>query len=258
MSSVVLVSHGARILVRAPAALVAAVVETASAVATVGSDGPTDAELVAEPGAGATWTLSGSATPQTAGGAEIAELVVDHLHKLFSVHARHVVFIHAGVVGLHDRVVIVPGRSHTGKTTLVAAAVRAGWHYFSDEFAVVDADGLVHPYPRPLGVRDESGRTHPVPVGELGGTAASDPARTSAIVATRFVAGTRWNPRLVEGSAAALTIVDNAVRARLDPRAVFRAAAAIVDEPAPAYVGPRGDAADVVGRLPNLIEAMSR
>jgi hypothetical protein len=62
----------------------------------------------------------------------------------------------------------------------------------------------------------------------------------------------------VVGSAAALTIVDNAVRARLDPRAVFRAAAAIVDEPAPAFIGRRGDAAEVVERLPSLIGASAR
>jgi hypothetical protein len=258
MSSVVLASHGARVIVRAPADLAATVVDLASTVATIGADGPTDAELVAEQRADGTWVLRGSATTQTASGADIADLVVDHLHKLVSVHARHVVFIHAGVVGMHDRVVIVPGRSHTGKTTLVAAAVRAGWHYYSDEFAVVDADGLIHPYPRPLGVRDESGRTHPVPVREFGGTAATERARAAAIVSTRFVAGTTWSPRIVEGSAAALTIVDNAVRARLDPRAVFRAAAAIVGAPTPAYVGARGDATEVVDRLPTLIEAMVR
>jgi hypothetical protein len=152
--------------------------------------------------------------------------------------------------------VIVPGRSHTGKTTLVAAAVAAGWSYYSDEFAVVEADGLIHPYPRPLGVRDAQGHTRPVAVATLGGTAASEPARAKAIIATQFVAGASWKPRLVEGSAAALAIVDNAVRAQLDPTAVFRAAAAIVGEPAPAYIGPRGDAADVVDRLPTLLEAV--
>lgn len=258
MADVVLESHGARVLLRAPAELAATVVERASTVSAVGANGTTDAELVAEQRADGTWLLRGSATTQTASGADIADLVVDHLHKLVSVHARHVIFVHAGVIGWNDRVVLVPGRSHTGKTTLVAAAVRAGWQYYSDEFAVVDADGLIHPYPRPLGVRDESGRTHPVSVGEFGGSAASEPARAVAIIATHFVDGTTWSPQIVEGSAAALTIVDNAVRAQLDPRAVFRAAAAIVDEPAPAYVGPRGDASTVVERLPTLIEAMAR
>jgi hypothetical protein len=243
------------LLVRAPADVLAGVVEIASTVADVGADGSTDAELVAEPRSDGTWTLLGSAISEVTTDGRIAELVVDHVHKLVSVHARDVVFIHAGVVGWQDRVVIVPGRSHTGKTTLVAAAVRAGWRYFSDEFAVVDADGLVHPYPRSLGVRDECGRTHPVPVGEFGGTAASEPRRAAAIVSTRYLVGATWNPRIVEGSAAALTIVDNAVRARLDPHAVFRAAAAIVDGPAPAYIGPRGDAVDVVDRLTALFEA---
>ena len=258
MAEVVLESHGARVLVRAPAELTATIVDLASTVSRVGANGATDAELVAEQRADGTWVLGGSAATRTVADTEIADLVVDHVHKLVSVHARDVIFIHAGVIGSNDRVVLVPGRSHTGKTTLVAAAVRAGWRYFSDEFAVVDADGWIHRYPRPLGVRNESGRTRSVPVGDLGGNAANEPARAAAIIATHFVAGTTWTPRIVEGSAAALTIVDNAVRARLDPRAVFRAAAAIVDEPAPAHVGPRGDADEVVERLPNLIEALAR
>ena len=241
---------------RAPEPVIADVVEAASSVATIGPDGSADAELTARRDGQGSWALTGAAATTAVAADDIAGLIIDHLHKLFSIHAREVVFIHAGVVGWGGRVVIIPGRSHTGKTTLVAAAVSAGWCYFSDEFAVVDPDGLVHPYPRPLGVRDTAGRTHPVSVDAFGGTAASEPARATAIVATRFVPESRWNPTVAEGSAAALTIVDNAVRARLDPRSVFRVAAAIVAEPAPAFVGERGDAADVIERLPNLLEAV--
>src|SRR4051794_20574153 len=66
---------------------------------------------------------------------------------------------------------VIPRVSHSGKTTLVAALVRAGATYYSDEYAVFDAQGSVHPYARPLGIRDGNGdRPRRCPVQELGGT----------------------------------------------------------------------------------------
>src|SRR5579864_2048966 len=55
--------------------------------------------------------------------------------------ARRRVFIHAGAVGWQGRAILLPGQSFTGKTSLVAALVRAGAGYYSDEFAVVDLQG---------------------------------------------------------------------------------------------------------------------
>jgi len=62
-------------------------------------------------------------------------------------------FVHAGVVGWRGQAIIIPGRTFTGKTTLVAALVKAGATYYSDEYAVLDVRGRVHPYARPLGIR---------------------------------------------------------------------------------------------------------
>ena len=68
-------------------------------------------------------------------------------------HATDGFFIHAGVVAHRGRGIVIPGDSFSGKTTLVAELVRAGAGYYSDEFAVIDAEGLVHPYARPLSFR---------------------------------------------------------------------------------------------------------
>src|SRR5262249_53029615 len=59
------------------------------------------------------------------------------------------VFVHAGVVGYGGRAILLPGRSFSGKTTLVAELARAGAEYYSDEYAVLDSAGAVHAYPRP-------------------------------------------------------------------------------------------------------------
>ena len=60
------------------------------------------------------------------------------------------VFVHAGVVGWKNRAILIPGKSFAGKTSLVAELVKAGATYYSDEFAVLDFQGLVHPYHKPL------------------------------------------------------------------------------------------------------------
>jgi hypothetical protein len=65
------------------------------------------------------------------------------------------VFIHAGVVGLHGKAIVIPGRSFSGKTRLVAALVKAGAIYYSDEYAVIDEKGFVHHYARPLSIRED-------------------------------------------------------------------------------------------------------
>src|SRR5262249_36246454 len=65
------------------------------------------------------------------------------------------VFVHAGVVAYQGRGILLPGRSFAGKSTLVRELVQAGAQYYSDEYAVLDADGAVHPYPRPLSIRNE-------------------------------------------------------------------------------------------------------
>src|SRR4030095_9548952 len=67
------------------------------------------------------------------------------------------VFVHAGVVGYRGRGIVLPGRSFAGKSILVRELVRAGAQYYSDEYAVLDSAGGVHPYLRPLAIRNERG-----------------------------------------------------------------------------------------------------
>lgn len=52
---------------------------------------------------------------------------------------------------------MVPGRTLSGKSSLVLALVKAGADYYSDEYAVFDGSGRVHPYSKPLSRRSGSG-----------------------------------------------------------------------------------------------------
>src|SRR5918993_5932930 len=90
--------------------------------------------------------------------------------------AKDRVFVHAGVVGWNGQAIVVPGRSYSGKSTLIAELVRASATYYSDEYAVLDGRGRVHPYPRPLQIReDESAKQKKYPVEAFGGQAGTKP-----------------------------------------------------------------------------------
>jgi hypothetical protein len=58
--------------------------------------------------------------------------------------------VHAAVVGRGNRVVAIPAHSGGGKSTLAAACLQAGWRYGSDEALILDDDGRVIPYPKPI------------------------------------------------------------------------------------------------------------
>lgn len=65
------------------------------------------------------------------------------------------VTLHAAAVARDGHLVLLAGESGAGKTTLTLALLDAGWTYLSDDLAPVAVDtALVHPFPKPLGVKD--------------------------------------------------------------------------------------------------------
>jgi hypothetical protein len=152
------------------------------------------------------------------------------------------VFIHAGVVGWHGRAIVLPGRSFTGKTTLVAALVGAGATYYSDEYAVFDRGGRVYPFPRPLGVRDQgAARGRKLPVESLGGTSGTEPLEVGQVVLSTYHDGARWEPRTLSPGEGLLGILENAVSVRRQPGIVIDTLEKVTSA-APVLKGTRGDA----------------
>jgi hypothetical protein len=156
------------------------------------------------------------------------------------------VFVHAGVVGFQGRAILLPGRSFSGKTTLVAALVRAGAEYYSDEYAVLDAAGGVHPYPGLLSIRRAGGAgATKCPVHALGGHAGSQPLPVGLVVVTEFRSGGEWRPRRLSPGRGALKLLANTVSARRIPATVLATLRQVVSR-APVVATGRGEASDVV------------
>jgi hypothetical protein len=180
---------------------------------------------------------------------DVLETFEDDL-KLFVAEAAHRrVFVHAGVVGWKGKAIVIPGRSFTGKTTLVAELVRQGATYYSDEYAVLDERGCVHPYLRPLSIRDEeSGKVRRVKVESLGGKPGTKPLPVSLVLVSNYREGARWRPRKLSAGEGALAMMANTVPARTRPQAAFSAFREIVPH-AQILKGVRGEAREMVDSI---------
>ena len=161
-------------------------------------------------------------------------------------NARRRTFIHAGVVGWKNKAVIIPGRSFSGKTTLVAELVRAGATYYSDEYAVLDGRGRVHPYSIPLSIRSKGeikGIRHSVEM--LGGVQGVKPLQVGLVVVSHYRRGARWRPRQLSRGEGALALLANTVSARVQPETALSTLRHVVKE-APVIKSVRGEAGELV------------
>lgn len=174
--------------------------------------------------------------------AEIFERLESDLRLFVAEVARHRVFVHAGVVGWKGRAIVIPGRSYSGKSTMVSELVKAGATYYSDEYAVLDSRGRVYPFPKPLEMR-ESGKWKQtkVDVEHFGGKTATRPIPVGLVMVTEYKAGAHWKPRQLSGGQAVLALLANTVSARRRPEKALGALQQAVAG-APALKGVRGEA----------------
>lgn len=129
------------------------------------------------------------------------------------------VFLHAGVVAWNNRALIIPAKSFQGKTTLVAELVKKGAVYYSDEYAVLDEDGLVHPFPKKLSMRGiiDDYRQIDVPVEKLGGVAGNEALPVGLILFTQFRRNGRWLPKSMTRGRAVMELIAHALPIRNKP-----------------------------------------
>lgn len=172
--------------------------------------------------------------------------------------ARHRVFVHAGVVGWKGQAIVIPGRSYSGKSTLVAELVRAGATYYSDEYAVLDARGRVHPFSKPLELRQEGKYEQTkITAAELGGHSGTKPLPVGLVLITQFKSGARWRPRKLTAGKAVLEMLFNTVSARRSPEKALAALQRVTMQ-AEVLKGVRGNAAEVVPSVLKRVEEKVR
>jgi hypothetical protein len=173
-------------------------------------------------------------------------------------HSREFVFVHAGVVGVRGKALLLPGTSGAGKTTLVQALLKAGATYYSDEYALLDSRGQVHPYPRALSVRleDGSGKVR-FPVLRSVSRVGKHPLSLGVVLVTEFCSGSRWAPEPMTRGEVVLALLSNTVPARDRPAEVMAALARAASE-AEGFRTLRGNARGVALAALRLVGASPR
>ena len=129
------------------------------------------------------------------------------------------VFVHAGVVVWKQKALIFPGNSFSGKTTLVKALIEKGASYFSDEYAIFDENGLVHPYPKTLSIRgivdDYTQVEHTAE--QLGAVTDTEPRPAGMILFSEYEEGSEFNPKPLTTGEAVLKTVSYTLPIRVAP-----------------------------------------
>lgn len=158
-------------------------------------------------------------------------------------------FVHAGVVGWNGRAIVIPGRSYSGKSTLVAEFLHAGATYYSDEFAVFDQKGYVHPFSRSLGIRVEgSDKQTRKAAHEFGSKTGNKPLPVGLVILTRYKKSKAWHPRTTSPGRSVLKLLANALAARSNPERALRILTQ-ANEGTHFLSGVRGEASEVVSTV---------
>lgn len=134
-------------------------------------------------------------------------------------HAKSRVFLHAGVVGFNGNAILIPAKSFKGKTTLVAELVKQGGEYYSDEYAVLDENGFVHPYPKMISLRGIIDKyiQKDFPPEEFG-TVGVMPIPVGMVLFTEFEADAEWDPEELNSAQGMMEILPHTVPIRNKPK----------------------------------------
>jgi len=158
-------------------------------------------------------------------------------------------FIHCGVVEWKGKAILLPGRSHCGKSSLVAELVKSGARYYSDEFAVIDNEGYVSAYPKPISLRDPVTKIQrDVAIEDIGGKTGSKRLPVGLVLVTQYKAGARWKPEELSPGRGLLHLLDNTHSAQRAPEQAMRTLKRVA-EGARIISSPRGEASETVHKL---------
>lgn len=171
---------------------------------------------------------------------QISAAAVDVISAYIAERASGHVFLHAGVVVVNDRALVLPASTRCGKSTLVRALLQRGASYMSDEFAPVDQRGLIAPFPRPLSLRNPEGPPTIAVAESFGAATITKSLPIGAVFLTRYEESSRWQPTRVDPAEAVLRMTEHAVAARTAPDRVLRTLKTIATN-APVFRSPRPD-----------------
>lgn len=185
---------------------------------------------------------------------ELGDALEGNLQLYVAEWSPRFVFVHAGVVAWKNKALVFPGRSFAGKSTMVAALLRAGAQYYSDEYAVLDEHGYVYPYARRLALRQAAAVPNlRVDASFFGSPTGCEPIPVGLVVFCNYREGTRTSFRSISSAQCLMELLRNTVPVRRFPHRSLAAVHA-VSLKSGAIQGIRGEAQATVPYLLNHCE----
>jgi hypothetical protein len=187
-----------------------------------------------------------------------ARTLESRVHLRVAALTDQAVFVHAGVVGWRGRALVLPGPSHSGKSSLVASLIDAGATYYSDEYAVIDREGRIHPFPRPLRLRHAI--EPQASAGPVASTVTGDdlqPLQPAWIMNLRYRPGGVWDPQELTPGQTLLALLENTVAVRRQTELTLRTLKLTV-ESANGWQSERGEADSATREIVRLMDANHR
>lgn len=164
--------------------------------------------------------------------------------------------VHAGAVQWGARALLLPGATHAGKSSLVAELLRRGATYFSDEYALIDSEGRVHPYPRPLLLRNGCPQQFPVLPGECNASVGDAPVPVGWILSLEYKPADTWSVAAVPQSEVVLTLLRNTPHVLAESSNMVGAFQRAVAGAA-CYAGCRSEAVQAADQIIQLVRGLS-
>lgn len=193
---------------------------------------------------------------------ESLRFALERLHEALlyyvSSQAFSFTFVHAGAVVWKRRALILPGRTFSGKSTLVRRLVEAGATYYSDDIAVIDSLCQVHPYARTLRFRDEGTFCQRLlPLSQIANGECSlpvAPARVRMVAFTVFDKERSWECRRLSPGGLAMEGLRHTLSVRSSPSGKLQAWAAL-GESALGFCWRRNEATEAACKLLRALES---
>lgn len=197
------------------------------------------------------WTWADPTSRSADDRAGVIDYLASQIEYAVAEWSEKYVFVHAGVVVVDQQALVFPGESHAGKSTLIAALVKEGATYFSDEYAVVDSSGMILPFARRIALRNSlffpEGKTDLTTYSTTGNLHCSGHI-VRAIYFTRYAPNSHWVINHLDRTSALIELCKNTAGFTKRPDMSFAHLGCMLDG-ATAYAGTRGEAAEAVHEI---------
>lgn len=153
-------------------------------------------------------------------------------------------FLHSGAVAVNSGGLLLPGSTHSGKSTLTVALAGNGAVYYSDDCAIIGPDLKLYPYPIKPKIRGHHGEIGESSHSEAVYASGAEGVDVRLIAFTRYVSGSDWTPLEISSGAAVWRLMKNLFDPQVivdNPKKVIERLVAVTRK-AELIATPRGEA----------------